>query len=200
MMLQETPYDPYTPRGPDDAAAGSNSNELTEAEAKALFFDCVRKDFAAAAKIKEAQTERKSLRKIIQSYEIVLSDVDYAQKAMTADDKGTITDRHTAHDRILYWLGLRSGHQPDLFIDRAPVLERILKAGERAGWLAKERTSPYEPGSDETTAWEDGYDNAQAEARANLESAMLKKQAASAEPDELIEGERADPFADAGDE
>lgn len=203
-MLQETAYDPFAARGPDkvpDAPAASNSNELTEAEARSLFFYCVREDLAALAKVKAAQAERKSFRKIIQSYEIALSEIDFAQKAMTADDKGTITDKHTAHDRILFWLGLRSGHQPDLFIDRAPVLERIVKEGERAGWLALARESPYAPGSDETMAWEDGYDTAQAEAAANLASAMLKRNAAKAESDEIIEGgERDDPFADGGGE
>ncbi len=180
----------------EPAGEGHNSKELTEAEEKALFFYHVRKDLEALAVIKAAQAERKSIRKLIQADGIALAEVDYAEHAMTAEDKGAVTDRHIKQDRILYWLGLTAGHQPDLFIDRAPAIERIEKEGERAGWRAIERTSPYAPGSDETAAWERGYDKAQAEAAKNLESAMTKRNAAKAS-DEIIHGEgHEDPFGE----
>lgn len=178
--------------------SGHNSRELTELEEKALFFDCVRKDIAHQAKIKELQDARKADRKIAQSYNIVLADMDYAIRAMNAEDKGTITARHMQQSKINFWLGLTSGYQSDLFIDRAPGLERIEKEGERAGFLAAERVSPYEKGSDEDQAWHRGYDAAQKVMADNLEAAMTKANAAKAEDgDELIQGANADdPFGD----
>lgn len=174
---------------------GDNSRELTELEEKALFFDCVRKDIAHQAKIKELQDARKADRKIAQSYNIVLADMDYAIRAMTAEDKGTITARHLQQSKINFWLGLTSGYQSDIFTDRAPAIERIEKEGERAGFLAEERPGPYAKGSDEAAAWGRGYDRAQAVMRDNLENAMTKINEANAvaeDRDELIEG--ADPF------
>jgi hypothetical protein len=182
------------------AEAGHNSGELTELEEQALFFECVRKDMAHQAKIKALQDARKADRKIAQSYKIVLADMDYAIRAMTAEDKGTITARHLQQSKINFWLGLTSGYQSDLFIDRAPGLERIEKEGERAGFLAAERVSPFEKMSDEDQAWLRGYDRAQAIVRDNLEAAMLKRNAEKAAKDELIKGsdeDDANPFEDA---
>jgi hypothetical protein len=182
--------------------AGHNSRELTELEEKALFFDCVRKDIAHQAKIKELQDARKADRKIAQSYNIVLADMDYAIRAMNADDKGTITARHLQQSKINFWLGLTSGYQSDLFVDRAPGLEKIEKEGERAGYLAAERPGPYAKGSDEAEAWDRGYDRAQAVVRDNLEAAMTKANTAADQTgsQEHIAGHDADdPFAEAAE-
>lgn len=178
---------------------GDNSRELTDLEEKSLFFHHLRKDAQHQAIIKAAQAARKADRKLAQADGVVLADMDYGQRAMSADDKGTITARHLQQSKINFWLGLTSGFQSDLFIDRAPGLERIEAEGERAGYLAAERPGPYEKGSDEAAAWDRGYDRAQAVMRDNLESAMNKVNAANAakEGDELIQSADADdPFAD----
>lgn len=172
--------------------AGHNSGELTELEEKALFMECVRKDIAHQAKIKELQDARKADRKIAQSYKIVLADMDYAIRAMNAEDKGVITARHLQQSKINFWLGLSSGYQSDLFVDRAPGLERIEKDGETAGFLAADRTSGYEKMSDEDQAWLRGYDRAQDVRKENLQSAMEKINAANDDRAELIKGQADD--------
>lgn len=178
------------------AEPGHNS-ALTEDEEKALFFHHVRKDLAHQAQIKELQAARRADRKLAQADEIVLADMDYAIRAMTADDKGTITARHLQQSKINFWLGLTSGYQSDMFIDRAPGLEKIEAEGERAGYLATDRESPYAKGSDETAAWERGYDRAQKVMADNLQSAMEKRNAAA---DKTGEQEHIaahdDPFVD----
>lgn len=176
--------------------AGHNSS-LTEDEEKALFFFHVRKDADHLAVIKAAQDARKADRKLAQADGIVLADVDYAQRAMNAEDKGVITARHLQQSKINFWLGLTSGYQSDLFVDRAPGIERIEKEGEQAGYLAAERKSPYDKSSDEDAAWHRGYDRAQKVMADNLQSAMEKVNAAAKDGDELIQGSDAgDPFAD----
>lgn len=175
---------------------GDNS-ALTENEEKALFFHHLRKDAEHQAVIKAAQAARKADRKLAQAEGIVLADLDYAQRAINADDKGIITARHLQQSKINFWLGLSSGYQTDLFIDRAPGIERIEKEGEQAGFLAADRFSPYEAMSDEDQAWLRGYDRAQKIMAENLQSAMEKVNAAAKEGDELIQSADADdPFAD----
>lgn len=179
---------------------GHNSKELTENERKSLFFHHLRKRMAHNADIAEANAAKKADGKIAQADEIVLGDLDYAIKAISADDKKTVTDRFVAEGEILSWLGLSSGFQSDMFRDRAPAVEKIERAGELAGLAALDRTSGYATGSDEDTRWLAAYDKGQAVVRDNFEAAMLKKNAAkAASADEIIKGadNGEDPFEDA---
>jgi len=177
------------------ATAGHNSNDLTENERKSLFFHHLRKRMAHNANAAEVAAAKKADGKTAQADGMVLGDIDYAIKALNADDKATITDRFVAAGEILTWLGLVPGFQGDLLRDRAPAIERIEKQGEIAGLAALDRDSGYEPRSDEDTAWLRGYDEGQRIMRDNLEAAMTKRNAAKDEGDELISG--ADPFEDA---
>lgn len=178
-----------------DNDIGHNSGELTEGERKALFFHHLRKRMVHNAAIKEAQDAKKDDGKLAQADHVVLGDLDYAIKAITADDKKTVTDRFVAEGEILTWLGLSAGFQSNMFRDRAPAMERIAKEGERAGYAATERESGYGPGSDEDNTWLNAYDAAQKQMAVDLEAAMLKR---NAETDDLIKGGGADeePFPD----
>lgn len=177
----------------DAPAQGHNSGELTEGQRKALFFHHLRKRMVHNVAIKEAQDAKKDDGKLAQADHVVLGDLDYAIKAITADDKKTVTDRFIAEGEILTWLGLSSGFQSDMFRDRAPAIERIEKEGELAGYAAKDRTSGYGPGSDEDNRWLNAYDSAQEQMRVDLEAAMLARNAI---PDELIKGSDDEPFPD----
>lgn len=182
------------------AGEGHNSGELTEAEEKALFFHHLRKREQHNGAIKAAQDAKKSDGKLAQADGIVLGELDYASKAIGADDKKTITDQFGAFGKILSWLGLISGYQSDLFKDRAPAVERIEGEGELAGLAARDRESGYSAGSDEDQAWLRGYDRGQGIVRDNLEAAMTKRNAAADKTGEQehISGHDADdPFADA---
>lgn len=181
------------------AGEGHNSGELTEAEEKALFFHHLRKREQHNAAIKAAQDAKKSDGKLAQADGVVLGELDYASKAIGAEDKKTITDQFGAFGKILSWLGLINGYQSDLFKDRAPAIERIEGEGELAGLAARDRESGYEAGCDEDQAWLRGYDRGQAIVRDNLQAAMEKRNAEKRDDaDELISGADADdPFGDA---
>lgn len=181
----------------DTAPAGHNSGELTEGQRKALFFDHLRKRMAHNARIKEHQDAKKEDGKIAQADGMVLGDLDYAIKALVADDKKTVTDRFVAEGEILSWLGLSSGFQADMFRDRAPAIEKIEKAGEIGGYAAKERVSGYAEKSDEDIRWLASYDAAQRQMQADLLVAMEKRNAAK---DELIKGAGDPEFPDSEDE
>lgn len=157
---------------------GHNSN-LTEAERKALFFHHLRKRMAHNANLAEVNAAKKADGKLAQADNIVLGDLDYAIKAINADDKATVTDRFLAHGEVLSWLNLTPGFQSDLLRDRAPAIERIEGDGELAGLAGKDPESPYDDGSDEDQAWLRGWHKGQQIMRDNLQSAMEKINAQS---------------------
>lgn len=172
---------------------GHNSGELNDAERKALFFHHLRKRMAHNASLAEINADKKEDGKLAQADGIVLGNLDYAIKALSAEEKTTITNSYVEHGEILTWLGLSSGFQSDMFRDRAPAIEKIERAGELAGYAAKERASGYEGKSDEDIRWLAAYDAAQAKMRDDLKAAMEKRNAEKAEAnDELIKKD--DPF------
>ncbi|MBX8825268.1 hypothetical protein [Ochrobactrum sp. SFR4] len=155
------------------ASAGHNS-ELTENEEKALFFHHMRKRMAHNAAAAEIATAKKADGKTAQADGVVLGDLDFAIKALNADDKATVTDRYLNQGTILTWLNLVPGFQSDLLRDRAPAIERIEGEGELAGLAGKDPKSPHDAGSNEDMVWLRGWDRGQAIMRDNLQSAMEK--------------------------
>lgn len=153
--------------------AGHNS-QLTENERKALFFHHMRKRMAHNSDLAEINSIKKADGKIAQADGIVLGDLDYAIKAIDADDKGTVTDRFLAHGEVLAWLNLTPGFQSDLLRDRAPAIERIEGEGELAGLAGKDAKSPHDNGSNEDAAWLRGWERGQKIMLDNLQAAMEK--------------------------
>jgi len=180
------------------ATTGHNSNELTADQEKAHFFSHLRKDMATQAKIKTLQDQRKADRKIAQAEDIALSRIDFAQKALNAEDKSTITQRVNDQLKIMEWLHIIPAYNEDLLADRAPREEKVEGQGEIAGLAGIDRVSNYAAASADDKAWLRGYDRGQAIMRDNLEEAMKKKNASSSkEEPSAPAGE--DPFADAAE-
>lgn len=166
------------------APSGHNSRELTENERKSLFFHHLRKRMAHNTDLAEVNASKKADGKKAQADGVVLGDLDYALKAINAEEKATVTDRYLAHGEVLTWLNLVPGFQTDLLRDRAPALERIEGEGELAGLAGKNAESPYDNGSDEDKAWLRGWDKGQAIMRDNLQSAMEKINSEQQDEDE----------------
>lgn len=179
------------------ATVGDNSNKLTEDEEKALFFYHVRNDMALKAKRKEIDAQIKAGRKIAQSDDIVLSRIDFCEKALDAEDKTTITQKVNDQLRIMEWLHIIPAYNNDLFADRAPKEEKIEGQGEIAGLAAKDRVSGYAAASADDKAWLHGYDRGQAIQRDNVETAMKKKRATKSKEEPPSDGE--DPFGSVED-
>ncbi|API52889.1 hypothetical protein BMW22_15800 [Rhizobium leguminosarum] len=177
------------------AAIGDNSKDLTENEEKALFFFHVRKDMASKAKLKEIQAQIKADRKLAQADSIALSRIDFAEKALDADDKTTITQKVNDQLKIMEWLNIIQAYNNDLFANRAPKEEKIEGQGEIAGLAAAERVSNYAAASADDKAWLRGYDRGQAIMRDNLEKAMMKKRAKSSKEEPPASGSNPFPKA-----
>lgn len=171
---------------------GHNSGELTPDQEKAHFFHHMRKDMATQAKIKALQDERKKDRKLAQSEDIALSRLDFAQKALSAEDKSTITQKVNDQLKIMEWLHIIPAYNEDLLADRAPREEKIEGQGEIAGLAGIDRVSNYAAGSEDDRAFLRGYDRGQAIMRDNLEAAMSKKNVAKTNEEPPADG--SDPF------
>lgn len=176
-------------------ASKTHNTDLTEAEEKAHFFHCYRKDVALKVQIAALTKQRKDQRKIYAAEGIAASRLDFCDKALNADDKTTVTQKVSDQMKIMGWLNIIPPPAKDLFADRAPKEERIAGEGEIAGLAAEagvDRKAPYPPESADEKAWLRGWDRGQAIMRDNLKTAMEKKNADKNKEVPPVE----DPFPD----
>lgn len=152
--------------------AEAGDNLKAENEQKALHFHHVRKIMAIEDQIAELKADLKSASKTAQADGIEKGDIDFTIKAISAEDKGKISDRFVRHGRILEWLGMVPSFEPDLFRDRMPAIERREKQGELAGLANAPRESGFAKGSDDDQAWLRGFDRGQATFNQNIGPAM----------------------------
>jgi hypothetical protein len=150
----------------------AGDNIKAENERKALFFHHARKRIAHDAELEQVKNDRKLDGKLAQADGFVLDDIDYAIKAMNAEDKATISDSYVRHGEILEWLGMIPSFQPDMFRDRMPAVERREKQGELAGLANKPRESGFSKGGEDDQAWLRGFDRGQATFNQNIGPAM----------------------------
>lgn len=154
-------------------------NSQTEDQKKFLFFTHMRKRMAHNSII-EAATKSKNLdAKTAKADGVEIGHLDFAIKALSAEDSKTISDRFMAEGEILSWLEVIPGFQSDLLRDRAPAAEKIEGQGYLAGLAGKERSSGYESGSDENNLWLNGYDNGQKFMQDQLQKDMERRNATS---------------------
>lgn len=178
--------------------AGHNS-DLTEGERKALFFHHLNTIQAQTAVVDKANEEKKRLRKLAKADGIILSDIDFAQKALEIEDNSILPERLRRETEIAQWLNLPVLFQPDLFEDRAPAVDRIKEDGRVAGLNGRNAESGYAEGSDEDTIWLEGWEEGQQVLRDDLESAMEKKNAAKQQVEDEKESSEGDPFPEAAE-
>lgn len=156
------------------AEAGDNS-KLTDAELKALRFTHFNAISAQKARLAEQQVEYKRLRKLAKADGITLSDIDFMLRCAEIEDPEIITNQIRSMTQIAEWFALPVSYQPDMFVDRAPALERIEAEGEVAGLSGKTGVSDYGPGSPEAQAWMKGWTKGQKSLADDLVSAMEKR-------------------------
>ncbi len=176
------------------AAAVGHNSELTEIERKSVFFSNLRPIQAQAEVVKEANAELKRLRKLAKADGIKLADIDFALRCAEIDDPSIIPDDIKRQIEIADWFALPVMTQADLFADRRPAEERFEAEGYSAGMIGKDADSGLQKGAPEDLAWLKGWERAQAEMRDALASAMEKKKAANAEPDQSAPSTGKDPF------
>jgi hypothetical protein len=156
------------------AEVGDNS-KLTDAERKALMFHHYQAVQIAQDAVSKANEERKRVRKLAKADGIVLSDLDFMLRCAEIEDPSIITNQIRSMTQIAEWFALPVSYQPDMFVDRAPALERIEAEGEVAGLSGKTGVSDYGPGSPEAQAWMKGWTKGQKSLADDLVSAMEKR-------------------------
>lgn len=159
---------------------GSNS-ALTDEDRKVLLLQHVGKIIDLDEQIAELREKRKTARRLAKTDGFDLgTEIDLAVKISKADDDETIAANLAKQLRIASYFQLPVSFQMNLF-DQASTdaLDRIMEEGARAGYLAKERKSPYADGSEEDQVWLRGYDGSQERARDVWQRAAEQRNAGS---------------------
>lgn len=139
---------------------GHNS-KLTPAEGKALLFHHFNAIQAQQARVDAEIAERKRLRGLAKADGFVLADIDFMARCARLDDPTIVPAEIQRMTEIAEWMALPVQYQPDLFVDRAPALERIEQEGEAAGLLGKNGDPEHDAGSPEAAAWVKGWKRGQ---------------------------------------
>lgn len=183
------------------ATIGDNSRELTPAESKALYMHHFQAILAQTEKCKAENGERTRLRKLAKADGILLADIDFGLRCAQIEDPQIIVDEQRRRAEIGQFFALPIGAQSELDFGREPLIDRAYREGEAAGFAGKNAdTVPYDENSDAGRAWTDGWKAAQAQMLSDLESAMMKKQAARAAADASADTGDNDPEEDDEDE
>jgi hypothetical protein len=156
------------------AEAGDNS-KLTDSEFKSLRFHHFNSISAQKAIVAEQQVEYKRLRKLAKSDGIAISDIDFMIRCAEIEDPEIITNQLRSMTQIAEWFALPVSYQPDMFVDRAPALERIEAEGEVAGLSGMTGVSDYGAASPEDQAWLKGWAKGQKSLSDDMVSAMEKR-------------------------
>jgi ribosome modulation factor len=182
---------------PMHATIGDNSKDLTPSEAKALYMHHFQAILAQTEKCKAENAERARLRKLAKADGVILADIDFGLRCATLEDPQVIVDEQRRRAEIGRYFALPIGAQTEMDFDREPIIERAAREGEAAGFAGKNAdTVPYDENSDPGRAWTEGWKKAQAQMLADLEAAMLKKQAARADADASNDTGENDPDED----
>lgn len=163
------------------AEPGHNSGEMAAAERKAIYMDHFRPIAAQLAKVKVEQAEYKRLRRMAKADKIKLADIDYGLRCAEIDDGSIIVDDLKRQAEIASWFALPVDFQPDMFgsFDREPAVDRAAREGAAAG-ASGVGGNPYDENSPTGRAWAAAWSAEQGKARAALQAAMEKKNAAKA--------------------
>lgn len=165
-------------------AIGDNSMQSEVAD-RALFFHHFNAIKKARAKVDEARAAEKVLRKQAKVDGIILKDVDFGLYAISVEDEQLVVHETTRRVRLLRWMGLAIGEEPELDFEREPIVERASREGAAAGRLALKRESPYDPTTEPGRAWLEHYDAAQSEVADNWKEEMQRRQKVSEAEKEL---------------
>lgn len=143
-----------------------------------LLFQQVRIRQHIRDQIKELQGELKTAgntaKAVLAPYKYTLKDLDFMIDVDEAEDKKIAPAEFLRRGRILSMMNVLPGHQLDLWVDRAPALERIEAYGDRAGMMNKPRQSGFQHNSEEDLAWLRGHDTGQARFNRNIEPALAE--------------------------
>lgn len=163
---------------------GHNSNELTPAEAKALYMHHFRSILAQQENVDREIKERKRLRGLAKADGLVLADIDFGIRCATIDDPNIIVQEQLRHIEIAEFFAMPIGAQPGFDFAREPGIDRAAREGQAAGFAMKDRQSPYATDSAQGQAWLTNYDKGKAEGLAAYQRAMEKRAAGKAASDE----------------
>jgi ribosome modulation factor len=135
-----------------DASVGHN-HRLNATEARALFFHHLQPFLQADAAVRDAQAEKKRLKKLAKADGILSRDLDFALRVATIEDSDVLLEEHANRAKILAWQGVLPGTQAIFDFDREPAIDRAAREGEAAGFNGRDATPPYDASSSQGQKW-----------------------------------------------
>ena len=152
-------------------AHDNTTNQPTAEERRALFFHHFRKIDDATRKMKEADAERKRLRKLAKADGIAIGDLDYALKIAAMEDTDAVVDELKRRTEIARWLALPVEFQADLFGVDSAAEDRAYDEGRVASATGK-GVNPYEKTLPQHGKWNEGFSDDQKRMQEALRASM----------------------------
>lgn len=147
---------------PKGAAPATGSNELTDDQRQALFFNHKRAYEASLAKKKEADAAFKNVCKLAKA-ELGDDAVKSIKDAILLDSpegEAQLQAEIVRVMRIARWMNIPFGAQPDMFSDFSdprPATERARAEGKKSGMEGLVCKPPYAPTLPQADEWTEGW-------------------------------------------
>jgi ribosome modulation factor len=140
------------------AAPGHNSED----QRKVLFFHHLKRARDIATEMAELKKEFDFALKEAEEDGIPKGDLRWALKAEKQNQERALAKARREME-MARWLNLPIGTQLDIFaVDRTPVADRAFEDGKTAGLQGKTCISPYDPSTEQSQKWIEGWHAGQA--------------------------------------
>jgi uncharacterized protein (UPF0335 family) len=159
----------------DNPAPPVNDMELSEQERRAVL---ARKLF----EIEGLEADKKAIADDIKTVKGELVEQGFTKKAidfalkLRADSDGKMVEQRQAEAEVARFLNSPIGFEPELPLDRTPVVDKAFAEGEIAGAQGLTCSAPYPTGAETEQAWIKGWHQGQA----TITSAFKKLEAKAA--------------------
>jgi hypothetical protein len=142
---------------------GAPAPALTDDERHALHLSHCRSYETALANKKAYDKKFKDACKLIKAESGSVEQIKQSILARTPEGEKQIRAEVESTIEVLRWSGVEVGETADLFpVDRMPSVERARAEGKRAGLAGEAARPPHDPGTQQYTAWMEGYGDGQA--------------------------------------
>jgi hypothetical protein len=139
-----------------------SAEKLNDEQLQALFFQHKQKYENSLALKKKADADFKNACKLIKAEGTSIDDIQAAIEMDTEEGEARIKAGIQSKIRVARWMGASIGTQFEIFEDRTPAADRAYDEGKRAGMKAEARKPPYDPSTEQSRKWFEGYDAGQA--------------------------------------
>jgi uncharacterized protein (UPF0335 family) len=138
-----------------------NDFELTEMERRAVLARKLHEISELEADKKAIADDIKTVKGELEAQGFTKDAIKFAMK-VRADSDGKLAQQRRAEAEVARFLNSPIGFEPELPLDRTPVVDKAFNEGELAGAAGLTCTAPYPTGAETEQAWLRGWHQGQA--------------------------------------